>query len=157
MEENSIDAKSEVDKKPGFFQLLECKCPRCRRGDMFVHKNPYTKKFMLMNHTCKVCGQHFDLELGFYYGSSYVSYAITVAISIVTFFVWWILVGISVDDNRVFYWLIWNGLFILALQPPLMRISRTGWLAFFIRYDPDWRTNPPEAPERTNKSQKNNW
>lgn len=145
------------EKNPSALNLLQCKCPRCRIGDMFKNKKAYSKRFMQMNETCKVCGQYFDIEVGFYYGSGYVSYGITVAISIVTFIAWWLLIGISYDDNRIIYWLIANGLFLLAAQPPLMRISRTLWLSFFVKYDPDWRIHPAEIPERTNESQKNNW
>ena len=124
---------------------------------MFKNKKPYSKGFMKMYDTCEVCGQYFDLEVGFYYGSSYVSYAITVAISVATFIAWWILIGISYDDNRIFYWLVINAIMILALQPPLMRISRTAWLAMFVKYDHDWKTHPADIPERTNEEQKNNW
>lgn len=110
-----------------------------------------------MHETCEVCGQYFDIEVGFYYGSGYVSYGITVAISIITFLLWWLIIGISYDDDRIFYWLILNSVFILALQPVLMRISRTLWLAMIVKYDPDWRIHPAEIPERTNEEQKNNW
>ena len=106
---------------------------------------------------CEICGQYFDLEVGFYYGSSYVSYGITVAFSVFTFILWWIIIGISTDDNRVFYWLIFNAILMFALQPPLMRLSRTFWLAMFVKYDPDWRIHPAEIPERTNEEQKNLW
>lgn len=144
-------------EKPSVLNLLKCKCPRCRLGDMFVNKKVYSKGFMKMYDTCEVCGQYFDLEVGFYYGSSYVSYGITVAISVVTFIAWWIIIGISYDDNRVFYWLIFNAVLMLALQPPLMRLSRTFWLSMFAKYDPDWRIHPAEIPERTNEQQKNAW
>jgi uncharacterized protein (DUF983 family) len=144
-------------ENPSVLNLLKCKCPRCRLGDMFVNKKAYSKGFMKMNETCEVCGQYFDLEVGFYYGSSYVSYGITVAISVATFIAWWVIIGISYDDNRIFYWLVFNALLILALQPPLMRLARTLWLAMFAKYDPDWRTHPAEIPERTNEEQKNAW
>ena len=68
-----------------------------------------------------------------------------------------ILIGISYDDNRIFYWLILNSVLILALQPVLMRISRTLWLAMIVKYDPDWKMHPAEIPERTNEEQKDNW
>ena len=142
---------------PGILNLLRCKCPRCRLGDMFVSKKPYAKGFMKMYDTCPVCGQHFELEVGFYYGSGYVSYGIAVAISVATFIAWWIIIGISYDDNRVFYWLIFNAVLILALQPVLMRLARVFWLAVFVKYDPDWSIHPAEIPERTNEDQKNNW
>ena len=34
-----------------------------------------------MNKECPVCGQPTEIEVGFYYGTSYVSYALTVALS----------------------------------------------------------------------------
>jgi hypothetical protein len=34
------------------------------------------KQNMAMNRTCPVCGQSTEMEVGFYYGTSYVSYAI---------------------------------------------------------------------------------
>lgn len=144
-------------KNPGIFTLLQCKCPRCRLGDMFKNKKAYSRGFMKMNETCAVCGQYFELEVGFYYGSGYVSYGLTVAMSVITFIAWWVLIGISYDDNRVDYWLVLNAILILALQPPFMRLARTGWLAVFVKYDPGWRIHPAEIPERTNNEQKNNW
>jgi len=149
--------KNDTEVNPGILALFQCKCPRCRLGDMFKSKKAYAKGFMKMNDKCEVCGQYFELEVGFYYGSGYVSYAITVAISIVTFIAWWIIIGVSYNDNRVFLWLILNAIFILAIQPPLMRLSRVFWLAFFVKYDPKWRIHPAEIPERTNEAQKNNW
>ena len=88
---NSDMATSTDTSNPGFFKLLACKCPRCRRGDMFVDKNPWhLKNTMKMNKECPVCGQPLDIEVGFYFGSSYVSYAFTVAFSVATFIAWWI-------------------------------------------------------------------
>lgn len=150
-------AEAVYEKNPGIFSLLKCKCPRCRLGNMFVHKKTFSKGFMKMNETCEVCGQHFELEVGFYYGSGYVSYGITVAISVATFLAWWLIIGISYDDNRVIYWLVFNAIFLIALQPLLMRLSRVFWLAVFVKYDSKWRIHPAEIPERLNADQKNNW
>lgn len=146
-----------AEEKPSILNLLQCKCPRCRLGDMFVSKHAYRKGFMKMHDRCEVCGQYFDIEVGFYYGSSYVSYAIAVAISVATFVAWWIIIGISANDNRIIYWLVFNAILILAMQPMLMRVSRTVWLAMIVKYDPDWRIHPAEVPERTNEEQKNAW
>ncbi|MES2893360.1 MAG: DUF983 domain-containing protein [Bacteroidota bacterium] len=147
-----------TESKPGILNLLKCKCPRCRKGDMFVSGNPWNlKSTMKMNKTCPVCAQPLNIEVGFYFGSSYVSYALTVALSVATFIAWWIIVGISVDDNRVLYWIPVNAILLLVLQPYFMRFARTGWLAFFIPYDRDWKVNPPKPLERMNKDQENNW
>jgi uncharacterized protein (DUF983 family) len=149
---------SDNQKKPSILNLLICKCPRCRRGDMFQHSNPYKlNKFMKMNETCPVCGQVFDIEVGFYYGTGFVSYALAVALSVATLVAWWVLIGVSIDDNRIFYWLGFNALFLVALQPILMRLSRTIWLAFFVPYDRQWRTKEAKKPERVNADQMNGW
>lgn len=147
-----------TESKPNFLKLFACKCPRCRKGDMFLDKNPWRlKNTMKMHKACPVCRQPLDIEVGFYFGAGYVSYALSIALSAATFIAWWVLIGFSFEDNRFFFWMIFNALFLIALQPYLMRVSRTGWLAFFVRYDKNWRTNPPQPLERINKDQENNW
>ena len=112
---------------------------------------------MDMHEYCPVCGQRTEIEVGFYYGTSYVSYALTVGFSIATCAVWWLLIGFSIEDNRIFWWLGLNSFFLLALQPVFMRISRTLWLSWFVKYDPEWKTRPPENPERIVEEQMKNW
>ncbi|HTG54903.1 MAG TPA: hypothetical protein VL943_01455 [Niabella sp.] len=146
------------ESKPGFLKVLQCKCPRCRKGNLFVERNPYKlSSIMKMNEPCPVCGQPFELEVGFYYGSGYISYALSIALSVASLIAWWVFVGLSVNDNRIFYWLIFNAVLLLSLQPLLMRLARAIWLSFFVRYDKNWRTNPPKQSERLNKDQGNNW
>jgi uncharacterized protein (DUF983 family) len=136
------------------------KCPRCRKGDLFKEKGFYhVKDNLVMYENCPVCGQATEIEVGFYYGTGYVSYAVTVAFSIATFIAWKVLIGMSfdIDDNRIFYWLGTNVFFLLLMQPPLMRLSRSLWLSWFVSYDKDWQNKSPETPERVNKEQQNNW
>lgn len=102
-----------------------------------------------MNPTCPVCGQPTEIEVGFYYGTAYVSYALTVAFSVATFIAWWVLIGFSLDDNRVFWWLGLNALLMILLQPAFMRLSRSIWISWFVKYDPDWKENKPGQFERT--------
>src|SRR3954464_16077383 len=112
---------SKEKHRPSYtLSVLDNRCPRCREGHLFVSKNPYALKhhqFMKMNEKCPVCGQPTDIEVGFYYGTSYVSYALTVAFSIVTFILWWMLIGFSIDDNRIFWWLGINAFLLILLQP----------------------------------------
>lgn len=146
------------EREPGFLNILKCKCPRCRRGDMFIERNPYKlRTTMKMNEVCPGCGQHFDIEVGFYFGAGFISYALSVALCGASFAGWWLLIGFSLYDNRLFYWIAFNAVLLIALQPVLMRLARAIWLAFFIRYDINWGTNLPQKPERTNEDQKNNW
>jgi uncharacterized protein (DUF983 family) len=117
--------------------VLQCKCPKCRQGDLFLTKQAYDlKNYHKMHEHCPVCGQATEIEIGFYYGTGYVSYALTVAISVATFMAWWVLIGISLDDNRVFWWLGCNALFLILLQPWLVRLSRSLWISWFVTYDP---------------------
>ena len=107
---------------------------------------------MKMNEYCPVCGQATDIEVGFYYGTGYVSYAVTIFLSIVTFFLWWLLIGVSINDNRVFYWLGFNTILLIVLQPPLMRFSRTLWLSWFVKYDENWEQKKVSDPERIKRT-----
>lgn len=110
-----------------------------------------------MQETCPVCKQPFNIEVGFYYGTAYVSYAFAVLFSALTFILWWLTIGFSLEDNRIFIWLALNAILLIALQPYLMRLSRTIWLAFFVHYDKNWKSNPLQPLERINKDQEHNW
>lgn len=138
---------------------LSCRCPRCREGKLF--KNPLTisfKRNMEMNTLCPVCGQPTEIETGFYYGTGYVSYALTVALSVATLVAWLVLIGMSTEDNRFIYWLISNAVLLISLQPWLMRLSRSIWISWFVKFDKNWRdTKPVDVSERINPDQANNW
>jgi hypothetical protein len=137
---------ADHNKKPGMFlSMLQLKCPRCRRGEMFQTKSSYKKNFTKMNDQCPVCGQLMEPEIGFYYGTGYVSYALAVAVCVTTFVAWWVIIGFSFSDNRFFWWLGLNSVLLIAMQPYLMRLSRTVWLAFFVRYDPDAANKEADA------------
>src|ERR1700733_532087 len=85
--------------------IFTCKCPRCRQGKMFEYNNPWDLKHtMQMNDLCPVCQQSFNPEPGFYFGSSYISYALTVALSVATFIAYWVLVGFPFYGNHLIIW-----------------------------------------------------
>ena len=125
---------------------------------MYKYRNVYDlKHLMKMYDQCPVCGQPLEMEPGFYYGTNMISYSLAVLICIVSFVLWWIIIGFSLSDNRFFWWLGINAVLLVVLQPPLMRLSRTVWLSFFVRYSPRWREGDIVRPERINKEQMNNW
>lgn len=130
-----------------FLSMLSMKCPRCRCGPMFKDPNPYKKlklRFIFdMYETCPVCKQQYNLEPGFWYGTGYVSYALAVAVSVATFIAWFVLIGVSTDDNRIFWWLGLNAIFLLVIQPWLMRLSRVIYIRFFVRYDENYEEAGP--------------
>jgi len=111
-----------------------------------------------MNKNCPVCGQPTEVEVGFYYGTGYVSYTLSIAITVASLIAWWLSIGMSVNDNRFFYWLIFNAVLLVALQPWLMRLSRSFWISWFVKYDPHWQQHKPkDVSERMNTDQANNW
>lgn len=137
-------------KKNYLWAVLTNRCPRCREGALFVKDNAYQKNSIEMHEHCPVCGQPTEIEVGFYYGTGYVSYALSIAFLTATFVAWKVLIGLSfsIDDNRIFYWMGCAFALIFALQPVLMRLSRSLWLSWFVKFDPNWKENQVERPER---------
>ncbi len=149
---------NHIPKKNGRSYLgavLNQKCPHCREGNMFEDTHPFhLKSFMKMNAICPVCSQKTELEAGFYYGTGYVSYALTIAFSVSTFVAWWVLAGFSTSDNRIFWWLGTNTFLLLLGQPYLMRLSRAIWLSVFVKYDSTWYLKKAVPSFRQSTSEK---
>lgn len=153
-----VEATQETPHRGWLIATTTCLCPRCREGRLFRYGMSFRfKKNLEMHDHCPVCGQVTDIEVGFYYGTGYVSYLLGILITIACFLLWLLIIGFSFQDNRFLYWVIFNSLLLIAIQPWLMRFSRSLWLAFFVKYDPDWKNHRPEDPERIIKEQMNNW
>ncbi len=130
-----------------YWSIFTMKCPRCRRGPMFKDPNAYRKLklshiFDMPDH-CPECGQKYDMETGFWYGTGYVSYALAVLLSGITFVAWLILIGVSANDNRIFWWLGINTVVLIVMQPWLMRLSRVIYMRFFVKYNKDYEHTKP--------------
>ena len=144
-------------KKTYLYSVVNNKCPRCREGNIYCSSNAYKMgEFTKMNETCPVCGQPTEIEVGFYYGTGYVSYALTVAYFVSTFVAWKVLIGMTFDleDNRIFYWMGTAILTLFIIQPILMRLSRSIWLGWFVSYNKDWKNSPLEYNERMIETKK---
>lgn len=116
-------------------QLLSFKCPRCHQGELFSYKWYNLRNSNKMVEKCSVCNQRTELEPGFYHGTGYVSYALTVGFSIVTFVVWVLFTGYGLKDKEIFWWLPVNVVGLVLLQPWFMRFSRVIWLTLFFHND----------------------
>lgn len=151
----------DTEKNPGYLlAVLTNKCPRCRQGYLYKEKNPYKLKDVVnMNETCPACGQPTDIEVGFYYGTSYVSYAIAIMVCVASFILWWLIIGFSLKDSRFFWWMGFNAVMLVMIQPVLMRLSRTLWLSWFVKHDPNWKQNKinKDHLERVVSGHMNNW
>jgi hypothetical protein len=103
---------------------------------MFCNKSIFPLNRLLeMPETCPVCGQKMELEVGFYYGTGYVSYALSVGLLAIAFAVYWISFGLSYQDNSIIIALGTAIGIVLLLQPWLMRISRVLYLYMFVKYN----------------------
>lgn len=148
----------ERPRRGYMISLMEGRCPRCREGKLFKNSISLSvKKNTKMHDRCPECRQVTDIEVGFYYGTGYLSYLIALFISAISFLTWFFIVGFSFHDSRFLYWMVFNSVFLLLLQPWLMRFSRVFWLSFFIKYDPDWEHHDPEDPERIVEEHMGNW
>lgn len=66
------------------------KCPKCGEGKVFAKKgNPLLFQIPRMNANCPVCGHRFEKEPGYFFGSMFVSYAVTVGEMVLFFLVAW--------------------------------------------------------------------
>jgi len=142
-------SKLRLEKEHGYlWGVFNHKCSRCRTGNMFQDKSSYRlKSFMKMNERCPVCEQPMEIEVGFYYGTGYVSYVLAVALSVASLIAWWATIGMSLDDNRFFWWMGFNAVLLIVLQPFLMRLSRAIWLSFFVRYNSNWASQKPQKQD----------
>lgn len=129
---------SEIDfsrKPPALPAIVAMKCPNCRRGAMFLHKGSFRVRHITsMPDRCAVCGQKFELEVGFYYGTGYVSYALSVALLAVIGVIFGLTYGFSYKDNSIFIFLAVAIAILIFLQPWLMRLSRVLYLWAFVKY-----------------------
>ena len=144
-------------RKSYAYSTLTNKCPRCREGELFTSTNPYNlSKITKMNEHCPVCGQPTEIEVGFYFGTGYVSYALTVAYFVSMFVAWKVLIGMTweLEDNRMFYWLGTTIFLLILIQPILMRLSRSIWLSWFVSYNKNWKNEPLEYNERMDENRK---
>jgi len=117
------------------YSIFANKCPKCQTGSFFKTNNPYNfKKFDKLNDKCEYCKESFTREPGFYIGSMYVSYALSVALMVV-FFVGFVLIL----DLDMYYVLTGLVVSYVILIPVMFRLARLIWINIFVKYDPEKR------------------
>lgn len=113
--------------------IVGMKCPNCHKGNMFTNKSIFPlKKLQQMPEKCS-CGQKMEIEPGFYYGTGYVSYGLSIALSIFNFILYYLIFGVSVQDNSLFYYLGANIAILILLMPIIIRYSRVIYLHMFVK------------------------
>ena len=119
-----------MKKGTKLYSILRLKCPRCHEGNLFLTRNPYSySNLEKMPSNCPVCNEKNWPEPGFYYGAMYVSYALTIVLSVAIF-----VAMIVLWHFDVVWYLTINTVSILLLFPPIFRVSRAIWFNFFVSY-----------------------
>ena len=124
------------EKIPGRFNsMLGMKCPNCHKGNMYTNKSIFPlKQLMEMPERCPVCNQKYEIELGFWYGTGYVSYAISVGTIFVLAIVYALTVGFSYKNNSIYIFIAVMIGSLVILQPWIMRYARVLYLYVFVKY-----------------------
>jgi len=107
--------------------MMAQQCPRCHRGPLFRHSAFNLARFDDMYEACPVCGQHYEPEVGFYWGAMYISYGFSVGIVVLTGVLLYFLAG----DPSVWVYILTVAAVVLLLTPLMFRYARTVMLYFF--------------------------
>lgn len=109
-------------------------CPQCQEAKTFLSPKLYHPNHIgEMHKVCPNCGLKYSPEPGFYFGASYVSYAIcsaitiTVAVAMLPFVNW--------KEFEIYFSVI--VLANILLVPITYRLSRMIWMNFFFTYQKD--------------------
>jgi uncharacterized protein (DUF983 family) len=123
-------------QKGFLYSVIHSKCPRCNEGDLFINRFWSYSSIAKMPDNCPICDQDYRIEDGFFLGATYVSYAISVFLTVVTLGIMRLLfhsrfpviAGLMVVE-------------LIILLPAIVRISRSVWFNIFVRYDQNWKKN----------------
>ena len=113
------------------YSMFANKCPKCHQGSFFIYNNPYKLKYFdKMNTKCSVCGESFERETGFYSGSMYINYGLTVILGLSWFVVLYLLFGFNALGFLISY-----SILLIVLMPVVYRTGRLLWINIFVNYD----------------------
>jgi uncharacterized protein (DUF983 family) len=116
--------------------LLQLRCPRCHQGKLFSYSALNITKFARMPEHCPVCGQSFEPEPGFYFGSMFITFAFNVATFLGLGVLIYYLMG---NPDTWVYVVIITGVTML-FTPLILRYSRALMLYLFggVQYNKKW-------------------
>lgn len=113
------------------YSILTGSCPRCHGESMYKNNNPYNlSEVFKMEERCSHCGLKYKIEPSFFYGSMYVSYAVGVAFATAAFVIAFLIFGAGLMGT--FIAIVAT---LVVFMPVIMRVSRSIWINFFIKYE----------------------
>ncbi|MDX5338077.1 MAG: DUF983 domain-containing protein [Cyclobacteriaceae bacterium] len=111
--------------------IFTCKCPKCRKGNLFVgNELSRPKQLFEMHKSCPVCSQSFEPEPGFYFGAMFISYAFNTALFILV----WLIYANLTDDFSIAILLGIMGISAVIFLPLFYRWSRSIWIFIFVPF-----------------------
>jgi len=137
---------AEIDNIPQekplseFKAALECKCPKCRKGDMFIGKMySFGKKKSYAN--CPYCNFQFEIEPGYFYVAMFVSYGMNVAQMVTLAIGTYMLTGS--ESPWLYIAILLGGAFVLSpINYRYSRVILLYWLTPNLYYDPERAKKP---------------
>ncbi len=129
------------------YALLNAKCARCRKGDMYKPGLLSQK----MHERCPTCDLYFERHPGYFYVSMFVSYALAVAEIIAFGIATYVLSG---GSENVYLYLAVILSAVVLLAPFNFKFSRVLHMHFLdpgLKYQPDFLKKQPSELSRQNK------
>lgn len=90
--------------------------------------------FDKMPDKCRVCGEDFLRESGFYWGAMMVSHATTTLVAVIVHAIVYYFAGWEIAPNVISIITV-----ILVLFPIVFRYSRAIWINIFVKYNGDYK------------------
>lgn len=122
-----------MQEKSSIRAIAVCKCPRCRQGYLFQEPVGQFLKNRSMYKKCTVCNLTFEPEPGFYYGAMFISYAVSVAMSVIS----GVVLFYFFNDPDMWVYLLTVVILMLLVSPFSYRYSRSIMIHAFggIKFD----------------------
>ncbi len=115
-------------KDMALIHVIQNKCPKCHKGQVFNTKNLLSFRPAVMQEACPHCHHNFSKEPGFYWGAMYVSYGLaTLEMAIV----YAICIGLLGFKSIDIFNLAASIVVVLGLFPFNFRMARLLWLYLF--------------------------
>ncbi len=114
------------------YSIANNKCPRCHEGEFFKERLSLFnfEKTLRLHENCSNCDLKYVMEPSFFYGAMYINYGITVALSIATFLIAYLFIGLTLLQSFLAIIAI-----LILLTPINLRLARLIWISFFVSYE----------------------
>lgn len=104
--------------------VLHCKCPKCRKGDLFPVPLYSFARLTDVNSVCPECEELLAPEPDFFYGAMYISYAMSVALFITVL----VAVNTLIENPSLWAYIGTVLFFNVLLLPVMLRYSKAFYL-----------------------------